>query len=92
MGAKAANEQRDVQNNSGYGGDGLPAGLSVTATKVYRCLETTPQTNDGLHQQDIASRLGMDVNEVIKGGDQLLGLGLIYSTVDESTWAILNMT
>ena len=92
LGSKPTNEQRDVQmNNSGYGGDGLPAGLSATATKVYRCLETTPQSNEGLHQQDIASRLGMDINEVIRGGDQLMELGLIYSTVDESTWALLNM-
>ena len=93
LGEKAVNEQRDVQmNNSGYRGDSLPAGLSATATKVYRCLETTPQSNEGLHQQDIASRLGMDINEVIRGGDQLMELGLIYTTVDENTWAILNMT
>ena len=78
-------------NNTGYGGDSLPTGLSATAIKVYRCLETTPQSNEGLHQQDIASRLSMDVNEVIKGGDQLLEFGLIYSTVDENTWAIMNL-
>ena len=33
----------------------------------------------------------MDVNEVIKGGDQLLEFGLIYSTVVENTWAIMNL-
>ena len=88
--AKAVNDQRDVQmNNSGFGGDGLPAGLSATAMKVYRCLETTPQSNEGLHQQDIASRLGMDVNEVIRGGAELVERSLIYDTVDDSTWAIL---
>jgi replication factor A2 len=92
LGPKGVNEQRDVHmNNTGYGGDSLPVGLSATAIKVYRCLETTPQSNEGLHQQDIASRLGMDVNEVVRGGDQLMEFGLIYSTVDECTWAILNM-
>jgi len=92
LGSKAVNEQRDVQmNNIGSGGGNLPPGLSATAIKVYQCLETTPQSNEGLHQQDIASRLGMDVNEVARGGDQLVEFGLIYSTVDECTWAILNM-
>jgi replication factor A2 len=31
----------------------------------------------------------MPVNEVFKAGDELLGLGVIYTTVDDETWAVL---
>jgi replication factor A2 len=41
--------------------------------------------------QDIATRINMDVNEVLKAGDELQGLGLIYTTVDDHTWAVLEV-
>lgn len=72
------------------GGRNLPAGLSPAARRVYHCLNTSNQTNEGLHMQDIATRLGMDMGEVAKGGDELLNNGLVYTTVDDQTWAILD--
>jgi replication factor A2 len=92
-GANVMNGGQDTHMSNGgdFGiGGGLPAGLSVAAKKVYHCLATTPQSNEGLHEQDVASRLNMNVAEVNAGADQLLEQGLIYSTVDEHTWAILN--
>jgi replication factor A2 len=68
----------------------LPPGASLAAKKVYNVLQNTPQSNEGLHMQDIATRLQMDMAEVGKGGDELLELGVIYTTVDDNTWAILN--
>ena len=38
-----------------------------------------------------ATRINMDVNEVLKAGDELQGLGLIYTTVDDHTWAVLEV-
>jgi replication factor A2 len=81
------------QQQNGAGGDaggGLPPSLSAAARKIYQCLKTTPQSNEGLHTMDIAARLGMDSADIAKGGDQLLETGLIYTTVDDQTWAILN--
>ncbi|KAF2813199.1 replication factor A2 [Mytilinidion resinicola] len=78
----------------GYGAAddmGPTGGMSATAKKVYQCLKTTPQTNEGLHQQDIAARLNLDIAEVSKAGDDLLQLGVIYTTVDDVTWAVLEM-
>ena len=72
------------------GARALPTGLSPAARKVHHCLTTSDQTNEGLHMHDIASRLGMDPNEVFKGGDELVNLGLVYTTVDDQTWAILD--
>jgi replication factor A2 len=74
-----------------YGGADATSGMSATAKKVYHILKTTPQTNEGLHQQDIAARLNLDIAEVSKAGDDLLQLGVIYTTVDDVTWAVLEM-
>lgn len=60
------------------------------ARKVYEFLRTTPQTNEGLHQQEIASNLHLDIAEVGRAGDELLEGGVIYTTVDDLTWAILD--
>lgn len=81
--------------NGGYSNGGaagkLPATASSRARKVYECIANTPQTNEGLHMQVIASSTGMDVNDVLKAGDELQGIGLIYTTVDDHTWALLDI-
>ena len=40
--------------------------------------------------QNISAKLGMPATDVMKAGDELLSAGLIWSTVDELTWAILD--
>ena len=92
-GANGTSGQQDVSmgNNGSFGAsDGLPAGLSAAAKKIYHCLATTPLSNEGLHEQDIASRLNMSVAEVAMGANQLYEQALLYTTVDDHTWAILN--
>lgn len=78
-----------------YGGDGnaqqrkaMPK-LSMNGNKVFKLLESTPQSNEGLHVSDIAGRLAMPQADVFKAGDELLGEGMIYTTVDDETWAVL---
>lgn len=66
-------------------------GFSQTARKVYEYLLNTPQTNEGLHAQEIASNLMLDYADVTKAGDDLIEGGVIYTTVNEDTWAILEM-
>ena len=56
---------------------------------MYNLLQTAPQNNEGLHVHQIASELGIQPNDVFKAGDELLGDGLIYTTVDDETWAVL---
>lgn len=89
-GANGATNGAAMQQDSGYGG-GMPSHMSPAARKVFACVKNTPQTNEGLHMQDIAARINMDVNEVLKAGDELQGLGLIYTTVDDHTWAVLEV-
>jgi replication factor A2 len=78
-------------NGGAAGGVGkkLPAKTSAMARKVYNHLQNAPQNNEGLHVHQIAAQLGIPANEVFKAGDELLGDGLIYTTVDDETWAVL---
>lgn len=71
------------------GGRRLPAGLSPMARKVYEFLEHAPQNNEGLHVHDIARQLNVPANEVFQSGDELILQGLIYTTIDDETWAVL---
>jgi len=78
-------------NERGRGGGGkvLPARMSAAARKVYNLLQSAPQNNEGLHVQQISNQLGVTANEALKAGDELLVEGLIYTTVDDETWAVL---
>jgi len=90
--SNGANGSNGGQQGSGGGGDErIPAMTSASARKVYQCIANTPQTNEGLHMQDIAKRTGLEVSEVLKAGDELQSNGLIYTTVDDHTWAILEI-
>jgi hypothetical protein len=72
------------------GGKEFPAGISATAKMVYEILLPEPQNGDGLHVVDIAQKSGILVNDIFKAGDVLLSEGLIHTTVDDETWAILD--
>ena len=83
------------QQDSGYGADNMGMNgrvmpnVSVNARKVYSVLKNSPQSNEGLHVQNVAASLGLGIQEVMKAGDELLGHSLIFTTVDDNTWAIL---
>jgi replication factor A2 len=87
-GGHAAGQHDTVMGGAAYGGQDLAA-YSGTARKVFKYLSETEQTNEGLHQQEIAANLGLDIAEVARAGDDLLAGGLIYTTVDDQTWAVL---
>ncbi|KIX08545.1 uncharacterized protein Z518_03201 [Rhinocladiella mackenziei CBS 650.93] len=73
----------------GSAADGILPNISPLARRILTTLKNTPQSNEGLHVQMIASQMGMPVTEVYKGTDQLLAMGIIFTTVDENTWAVL---
>lgn len=80
---KATGEQHTVPN-----GQALPS-MSPGARKLLQTLKTTPQSNEGLHVHVLASQMGTNVNEAQRAAEELIGLGLIFTTVDEYTWALL---
>lgn len=81
----------------GYGGGGdtgtngrpIP-NVSQAAKRVYQTLKDSPQNNEGLHVQNIAASVGMNVADVKKAGDELLSHSMIFTTVDDDTWAVLD--
>ena len=89
------NNNNNNMQTDGASADGTFSGgrqmpnLSLAARRVFQCLQNSPQSNEGLHMQHIAAQIGMDVGEVYKGGDELLNHSLIYTTVDDNTWAVL---
>lgn len=89
---KTNGDGNGYSNGASYGGGAEKlSNVSAGAKKVYKCIQDTPQTNEGLHMQDIASRVGMEVSDVLKAGDELIQMGMIYTTVDDHTWAMLEM-
>ena len=76
------------EGEMGMNGRAMPP-VSVSARRVYEVLKNSPQSNEGLHVQNVAASLGMPVQEVMKAGDELLGHSLIFTTVDDNTWAVL---
>ena len=74
---------------NGQPGKHLPPGMSPMAKKVYEFLRNSPQNNEGLHVHAIARELNVPSNEVFKSGDELILQGLIYTTIDDETWAVL---
>lgn len=78
-------------DGGGLAAEGAPqlGNLSMGAKRVYQFLKSAPQNNEGLHIQTIAAGVRITVAEVLKGGDELLAESLIYTTVDDHTWAIL---
>lgn len=80
-----------VNDTSGgaNGSKSLPPKISANGRKVWNLLHSAPQNNEGLNVHMIAQQCKMPVNDVFKAGDELLQDGLIYTTVDDETWAIL---
>lgn len=78
------------QKDYGSAADAQISGCTPLARRVFAALKNTPQSNEGLHVQMIASTMGLPVAEVYKGAEELLGVGVIFTTVDDNTWAVLD--
>jgi replication factor A2 len=63
--------------------------LSPAARRMYNLLKGEPPNHEGLHAQNISAKIGLPSSDVVKAGDELVAAGLLYSTVDDFTWAIL---
>lgn len=79
-------------NDQGGNGGQAPsklAGCTQQAKKMFTFMTEMQGTNEGVHLNVISNSTGMSVRDVVSGADELLGMGLIYTTVDDETWAIL---
>lgn len=71
------------------GGNRALLSMSPLAKRVYGMLKTEPQDESGLNLHVLASKLNLPATDVARAGEELLGAGVIFSTSDEQTWAIL---
>lgn len=79
---------------SAGGATGYPASLeraSKFAKIVYNTIRETPQTQEGLNVSQIGVASGLPIETVMKAAEELSVLGLTYTTVDDETWAILDV-
>ena len=89
-GGMASNGQEAAYGENGAMSSRALQSVSVNARKVHEALRTSPQNNEGLHVQNIATIAGMNYNDVLKAGEELLSHSLIFTTVDDNTWALLD--
>lgn len=80
-------------NDAGGGNVGqIPTKLSscsAMSKKMYHFLDKAPGGNEGIHLHVITSSTGMSVRDVLTAADELLGQGLIFTPIDDETWAVL---
>lgn len=93
----AGGDQKSGQNGAVNGagpivvdGREMPKNISPRAVQIYKYLRSSPQSNEGQHVQLIASNINMEVNDVYRAAEELVEAGLTFTTVDESTWAVLD--
>lgn len=71
-------------------GTSLPH-VTPLARRIFATLKTASHSNnEGLHVQMIASTMGVGLNEVYKGAEELVAAGVIFTTVDDNTFAVLD--
>jgi replication factor A2 len=67
----------------------VPDNVSPLAQQVFIVLWVSEQTNEGLGVRFLSSTTGGSEQEVVEAVRELLELQLVFSTVDEYTWAVV---
>ena len=94
---QAGGDSMFVDDGYGAGGGGGDeesqqaklARASPAARKVFQYLNNTPGGNEGVNVHVIAQGTHMSTREVFTAADELNQSGLVYTTVDDETFAIL---
>ena len=93
-GAGAAGAANDdsmfVDGGAGAGGGKADlSGLSAKARRMFQFLDSSESGNEGVNIHVIAQSTGMSVPDVLAASEELIQPGLVYTTVDDETFAIL---
>lgn len=75
--------------NQHAGGAAKLGNVSAPARRLYDFMLNAPGGNEGVHLQELSKGSGMTAREVLAAADELLGQGVIYTTIDDETWAVL---
>ncbi|KAL8407876.1 hypothetical protein RB594_006615 [Gaeumannomyces avenae] len=77
-------------HGGGGGGAAKAKGCSANAQRIFGYMQNQAAGNDGMEAHVISKGIGMPVNTVLAAADELVTQGLIYTTLDDQTWAILD--
>lgn len=65
--------------------------ISLNARKMYHHLQEAAATSDeGTDVHAVCQAMGWPAGQVHKAADELLNVGMIYTTLNEETWAVLD--
>lgn len=82
-----------VEGGGGYqdAGAGVPklGDVSAGAHRLFNHMLNVPGGNEGVHLQVLSNGSGMSAREVLAAADELFQQGVIYTTVDDETWAVV---
>jgi replication factor A2 len=83
-GAAGPSEAKDTEmgNYDTFGAD--LSLLSGNAKKVLNLLKTVSGGNEGMHVQEIARRLGMELNQASTAAEEIVYQGIAYTTSDDT--------
>ncbi|RMD43854.1 hypothetical protein DV735_g1340, partial [Chaetothyriales sp. CBS 134920] len=81
-------EATSNQHDYSAGGPSLSSAASPTARKVFQCLQQA-NSNEGLNVNAIATNARMNIGDVCRGIEELVQEGVIFTTIDDDTYAIL---
>ena len=76
--------------DGGAGSNPNLSGLSPRARKMFNFLQGYEGGNEGVNIHVIAQSTGMSIPEVLAASEELITPGLVYTTVDDETFAILS--
>lgn len=63
---------------------------SPAAQRVYNFLANQPGAQEGVGLGTITAGTNLPSRDVLAAADELVGKGLLYTTIDDETWAILD--
>ena len=92
-GAAANDDSMFVDGGAGAGaGSGKVdlSGVSAKAKRMFNFLHGSESGNEGIHISVIAQSTGMSVPDVLAASEELIQPGLVYTTVDDDTFAVLS--
>ena len=71
--------------------DNRLSGCSRNARTMHNFIANSVGGHDGIHLNTISTGTGLSTRDVMAAADELLGYGVIYTTIDDETWAPLDV-
>ncbi|KAL5601070.1 uncharacterized protein BROUX77_005319 [Berkeleyomyces rouxiae] len=75
--------------NYNHSSEGIVSNSSAAAKTLFRVLSKAERSNEGVRIELLAATSGMEIGDALAAAQELMSSGLIYNTVDENTFNLL---